>query len=96
MIKKHIRKQVNDLSTELFRDYIDNAEPYREVFNELNIASSKGALNTRKINQIKQKIKECTKIKQDRKNNNNNIINRRQLDTKENERYERYFSNVAK
>jgi hypothetical protein len=72
------------------------SEPYRIVFNELNIVSSKGALNTGKIKQIKQKIDECTKIRQKKASKGGEILKGRELDTKENERYEQYFSNVAR
>jgi hypothetical protein len=62
----------------------------------LNTVSSKGALNTGKIKQIKQKIEECTKIKQKKANKEGAVVKRRQLNTKENERYEQYFANVGK
>ena len=66
---------------------MENTEPYRMVFNELSTVSSKGALNTDKIKQIKKKIEECTKRKLNTTSNNDILIKKRQLDTKENNRY---------
>lgn len=66
------------------------------VFNELNTASNKGALNTNKIKEIKQKIKECTKRSRNDGNNADTIIKKHLLDDKENEKFDQYFTSVAK
>lgn len=44
---------------------MENQQPYRNVFNELNVASNSGALNLNKIKQIKLKINEYNKVRKD-------------------------------
>ena len=58
-IKQEIRKQILNMNQEYLREYLYHQQPFNELFSKLHKVSNVGALNEKKIKELKATIKEC-------------------------------------